>query len=409
MHNEVGIRDLIPNIFLCLPIESLVRFKCVNKECNQIISNPGFVADHAIRDPSKPHGLFYFPHSNPGNVIYIPLYSQQKPNYFSAFPSIEASCNGLFLHVPSQTPQFFTVFNPTTKKFQLILRPKGYNNYPLSHNKHNLGLAYDPILFSWHDYKVVHIFVIDLDLIRGNQVYGFEIFSSSLNSWKMSKSRLRCLSGQTYQTEAVYLDGILHWIRECGDIVAFNVKTEDARIIPMPHTLRLKMIEYQNRKPWFGLAKGLVSVVYLSRSEFVVWVLHDYDNCKWGCVRIHIPSLSSRKDLYVIFFDGEWVVFRGRDRGSVISMYNVKSNKWKKIEASYDDDDDDDDENEDVYIPFIPTIVEMSTTLSTADHSINYLISETNEIQNNIYRNTAPLESELQLLIVIIKRQTVVK
>ena len=261
MYRETGIRDLIPSIFLCLPIQSLIRFKCLNKESNHIISDPCFASDHATRNSSNIHGLFCFSYANPGKAVYIPIYSQQKPNYFTSFPSIQASCNGLFLHVPSETPDFFTVFNPTTKTFQLIPTPKGY--YPLCDNKQNLGLAYDPILFSWHDYKVVHIFLYGLDLMLGNQEYGFEIFSSSLNSWKMSTSRLGCVTGETYKAEALYLDGSLHWIRECGDIVAFNLKTEDARIITMPHKLRLKMIEYQDRKPWFGLTNGLISVVYL--------------------------------------------------------------------------------------------------------------------------------------------------
>ncbi|WRX30623.1 hypothetical protein QQP08_023110 [Theobroma cacao] len=104
----------VPSNFQFAPLQPVngsacISIKCVNKECNEIISNPRFAAVHAARTPSK--------------------------------------------------------------------------------NRHNLGLAYDPILISGHDYKIVHVFVIDED-----QEYGFEIFSSTLNSWEKSNPRLRCES-----------------------------------------------------------------------------------------------------------------------------------------------------------------------------------------------------------------------
>uniref|UniRef100_B9H5U7 F-box domain-containing protein n=1 Tax=Populus trichocarpa TaxID=3694 RepID=B9H5U7_POPTR len=49
--------DLIDEILLCLPIKSVVRFRCLSKDCNQLVSDLRFATNHALLSIPEVHGI----------------------------------------------------------------------------------------------------------------------------------------------------------------------------------------------------------------------------------------------------------------------------------------------------------------------------------------------------------------
>ncbi|CAG7865075.1 unnamed protein product [Brassica rapa] len=91
-------------------------------------------------------------------------------------------------------------------------------------NKKHIGLVVDRTTKS---FKIVHMVDVGTDY---ESKYKFEIYGG--NSWRRPKTTLTCLSSFPLKTP-VYLDGSLHWLRNDGSIVSFNLETEHARLIPI--------------------------------------------------------------------------------------------------------------------------------------------------------------------------------
>lgn len=351
--------DLVADILSCMPTKSVVRFKCLNKYYNQITYDPIFAANHALQSKPEVHGLFQISVLDSENTLFFTFHNSKPKVYQSQLPPIIASCNGfLLLNLPGSN---LCMLNPTTDKFKII--PKSKAAYRCS--KWNFGLAYDPIAYSSFNYKLVHIYRNHI-LIPGVEVYSFEIFDLGADSWRESKSKLICGMAKFVKVngQGVYLDGFVHWLRLCGDIIRFDVETEEATIMTLPEDLIDEWSGHENHS-WFGAADGLIYLVYVSGRETVMWVLHNYENNRWGRVRTKILGLPLGS--CPIFFDGARIVLQcGEQNEREIYMYNMKTEEWNHIGNIPSEMDG----THNAYIPFIPTLAPVNNGTPSNGNSL---------------------------------------
>ena len=284
--------DLLPDILSHLPIKSLFRFKCVSQRFNKIISDPKLLAkNHQIHALQSVHGFFLFSYRSPQNIRYLSLHPQHHPVNDSGRPiysyQILDSCSGLLL---LNLVNDFNLCNPTIKKHRYILKPINWS----PSLKQNIGLAYDSsasisnnickLVFAYESVKRYRV--------PGVEEYEFKIFSPNANAWRVVDMTLECISGEfVKQGQAVYFNESLHWIRESGDIIVFGMKENVPRFISKPIFLE----EFQDNM-WFGVTSGSLGILYISMTEVVILVLHDYLNeNSWGHVMIEINSWPRRR------------------------------------------------------------------------------------------------------------------
>ncbi|CAK7345994.1 unnamed protein product [Dovyalis caffra] len=351
--------DLVSGILLCLPTKSAVRFRCLSKYYDEVVSEPKFATNHALRSkPDQVQGLLRFTGRMPDKILYYSFHSKPNGSVPEVVPvnfQIMASCNGLILGVSDSD---LAVCNPIVPDSVQII-PKLETPYGNS----GLGLAYDPIGFSSLDFKVVHIYKREsVHLPENTDVYCFEIFDSSANSWRESKRKLFLRNSTQLQPhfyalkgQAVYLNGLLHWFRACGDILVFDVEKEETTLIGMPPILRKAWRQNQNSS-WFGAADCFLYVVYVSRRQTLTWVLLDSETSKWGLVRNNIKGLS--RVSHPIFFDGERLGMKCGPKKKLLRLFHLKQGEWKKIgrlpRTTIDD-------KATVYVPFIPTLAPLNS------------------------------------------------
>ncbi|XP_010481244.2 PREDICTED: LOW QUALITY PROTEIN: putative F-box protein At1g57580 [Camelina sativa] len=130
-------------------------------------------------------------------------------------------------------------------------------------------------------------------------------------------------------------EGSLHWLRTDGSIVAFNPKTEKARLIPIrfPKELRPRTL--------FTAADNNLTLISATEKVTYVYALENIlSDPKWVLVK-QIPNgvLDVKRLIrwYPEAYDGKCLVLR-RDVASkksyyekVVHVYEMRANKWEVI------------------------------------------------------------------------------
>ncbi|KAI3471005.1 hypothetical protein Pfo_027668 [Paulownia fortunei] len=237
-----SIDGLLTEIFLRLPMKSLMRFKLVSKHFHSLISDPGFCL---LRnpDPNPAVGLFFqCSNFNPNPAVglffqlsnfnpwceYVPFSVNKSTNpllrklNFTEDPSgirILQSCNGLLLccSFPARDhKRRYYVCNPTTNKFSTLPELDGEGG--IWTRILGMSLAFDPAK-SPH-YKVVCVRGLGIDL--GEYGYQLEVYSSETGGpWRNCGEQH--FTGQVNFEGGVYWNGSIHWLSDrSGDSLYFN-------------------------------------------------------------------------------------------------------------------------------------------------------------------------------------------
>uniref|UniRef100_A0A2N9F8U4 F-box domain-containing protein n=1 Tax=Fagus sylvatica TaxID=28930 RepID=A0A2N9F8U4_FAGSY len=310
---------LIDEILSRLPLKSAVMCKSISKRFNTLISAPQFVNKLTLRKSSILHCSYDSPTKYNFNVA---LYPDEETGF-----SVK------------QLP------HPMNRILAYFIE---HQQFP----GEALGLAVEPIASSLQQYKVVYTYEYRKD------VYRFRIFSSDTMSSKTSMTELSCIGSKFYDSALpVYSHGSLHWLRNCGDIVAFDVEKEVARIIKLPTDFPLPFTYAKSR---FGELKGLVTLISTSGEEILVWILNDNKKDEWVDKTRITNVIDWEWPIRIpIFYDGEILVLHQRQRGDEgeLRMYDIVADKWRKfgvVEGKMD--------NVQAFVPFVPSIAEIKTT-----------------------------------------------
>ncbi|RID46750.1 hypothetical protein BRARA_I03392 [Brassica rapa] len=155
-------------------------------------------------------------------------------------------------------------------------------------------------------------------MIDMGRTYKFEINGG--NSWRRLETTLTLTCHSSLMKPPVYLD---------GTVVAFNLKTEQARLIPVKFPLEL------SSKTLF--AAGDNSITLISATEKVVYfyaltnILSDR-RPKWVLLKQIHNGVMDKKKLYywnVLTYNGKCLVLSPiTDYNRVVNVYHLSANKW---------------------------------------------------------------------------------
>ncbi|KAL0698047.1 hypothetical protein Bca4012_054169 [Brassica carinata] len=335
---------LLDLILFRLDLKSLVMMQCTNRSMKSHISDdPSFeigYSSHAGR-------LSYFYTCSKGGpfVFYQPFGSQcesfSNVQLFASWGPVRvhcyilgSCCGHLLLYMSG-----LYVVNPLTKRVRLLDHSgsmllatifNGPNNNKANDNAVEersmcVGFALDHSrAVATKGFKIICILEI-------HTTYAFEI--SDGNSWRFSETIINTSDSSkselTKRMKPVYLEGSLHWLRNDGSIIAFNIETEQARLIPSVFHPEPEM------KLLFTLDDKINRLTLISGTKKTISV-HTLmgDTSTWALARqIENVLITDSEFEYwnVVAYDGKHMVVRDKKMdGStgVAHVYNMEDNRW---------------------------------------------------------------------------------
>lgn len=267
---------LLAEILCCLPVKTLLRFRCVSKLWCSLIDSPRFVKSHLKRSTECK--------TNTGVIISRHI-TYSVPMDFGSLDNATAieideplktllrntqavgSCNGLHCLFNIAVDMF--LWNPATRKcIKLPPVPTEFRR-PLEFGRGSYcGFGYEAVN---DDYKVLRILRPDDQNFSG---YKVTVYSLKTNSWK----RLQNLSSHfgLVGPWGMFVSGAVHWItvkplgsESCPSILAFDVGAENYREVQMPHNIGEEM-------SLGTFAESLCIIEFHLDIHINVWVMKDY-------------------------------------------------------------------------------------------------------------------------------------
>lgn len=219
--------DLLVDVLLRLPVESLMRFKCVCKHWYALITSPSFIEMHfhhnknharllicnlTISDKSKSIAFSLLPAKIVQGVSPEQKIVHQLQRV-TDFMSIAGPVDGLFL---VEKAAFFdeddarlALWNPATREFW-PLPPVSFEPQPFKDHDNQFALGFDPLT---RDYKVLCIrtFWDDWGLgVSPNCIVS--VYSLRNNSWKNLRTDFPDCCNLHESIGATHLNGVYYWL-----------------------------------------------------------------------------------------------------------------------------------------------------------------------------------------------------
>ncbi|XP_021609135.1 F-box protein CPR1 [Manihot esculenta] len=240
--------DLFMEILCLLPVETLLRFRCLSKTCRFCIDTPEFINLHLNRSIKtntnrniiihelEPKGSIYMINldSLKSDRCPVELHMHRHGSDLQFYGDVVGSCNGL---LPVYNGEGMVLWNPATRKHKTLPRFWGhcYGDYKML-----LGFGYDAIN---DDYKVI----VMIQHYMENNIRVL-VYSLKLNSLTRVENLLGYSIIRTFRINAdsynklggVLVGGSLHWVVnlkgniEDRVILAFGVVDEKLSELPKP-------------------------------------------------------------------------------------------------------------------------------------------------------------------------------
>ena len=275
--------DIVFDILTQLPVKSIIRFRCVSKTCNSIITNPIFITTQFNLNQAK--SLSNNNNNNNGYVLYTTPSRQLcmvNCNSYSSLTRFEIPffddctvhfCNGMFcLHGFHKPP--IILWNPSIRKYKML--PPTQFTDPFVHV--SVGLAFHS---QNNDFKILRIFCF-----QGSKLplYEAEVYTLSTNSWRKVVISLESLNGCVPQrcTRCIFFNGALQclvYTQESSFILSFDVSNERFREIMLPPNYLDGVFWHSERLAVFkGLLALIVCGVDLHEESGIchIWVMKKY-------------------------------------------------------------------------------------------------------------------------------------
>ncbi|XP_013463137.2 F-box protein CPR1 [Medicago truncatula] len=300
--------DILAEIFSCLPVKSLLRFRSTSKSLRSLIDSHKFINLHLksslnfkliLRHKTNLYQLD-FPNLTKSIIpLNHPFTTNIDPFTLNSIKALIGSCNGLlaiyngpiaFTHPNDATE--ITIWNTNTRKHWIIpFLPLPIPNIVESENIERGGVCihgfgFDPLT---GDYKLLRIsWLVSLQ----NSFYHSHarLFSSKTNSWKI----IPIMPYTVYYAQAmgVFVENSIHWIMEKNLdgsdlclIVAFNLTLEVFKEVPLPAVIRGEEV---NNNQSFDLEVAVLGgclsmIVNYQTTKIDVWVMKEYGSRDSWC------------------------------------------------------------------------------------------------------------------------------
>ncbi|XP_037496453.1 F-box protein CPR1 [Jatropha curcas] len=305
--------EIVGQIFSKLPAKSLLRFKCLSKSLNSLISSPNFIRSHVPRSqgdlPKFVCGSYFFDvntavEAKPVNVSGADFDS----NYYSII-----------------------VWNPLIREYRILPMPASgdYVSY---------GLGYDSVT---DDYKVVQCGYSKNHLIKQNALIVLSLKSNSMRKHENLKFNI------SYGQAGTFLHGALHWVAELANsgwvadfansgkiIVAFNLADEKIVQLKLPKDNN----GVRGNKYELSVIKGCLCYYTISRNSTFclnIWAMKEYGTTSSWTKLITIPQKRMHKVLGHFCFTGNAVFMVSKLCGGNAKLirYDLKNKKLKTFET----------------------------------------------------------------------------
>ncbi|TMW83098.1 hypothetical protein EJD97_002959, partial [Solanum chilense] len=251
--------DVVVDIRLRLPVESLLRFKCVRKNWCALIKSPSFIKEHFQHRNNNCARLLVCNmkvarevHPAVKSVVFSLLPEEIVPGVtpeqktllqlprITVFTCVAGPVNSLSL-----VQKFFYgedvcfgLWNPTTREFRSLpsvpFEIEAF--FFLRHDYHQYGLGFDLLTL---DYKAVWIRVFWDEPGQGvyPRVYAC-VYSSCNNSWKHLAPEFPSSPTLSAPLDATYLNGVYYWLSrgldEIYTIRSFDMGSEQFGEMQVP-------------------------------------------------------------------------------------------------------------------------------------------------------------------------------
>ncbi|MCD7465152.1 hypothetical protein HAX54_000697 [Datura stramonium] len=334
---------LLPEILCRLPVESLLRFRCVSKQWYSLISSPDFISLYTSAATAPP--LLILPHfsTKPKKQEKYSVYSENltlvkelvfpfkrsSKNYFRVI----GFCNGLFCLCDDIFRYTSTIilWNPAIRKS--VTLPK-----PPPHDKHMfwLGLGFDPKNF---DLKVVRIAYLGgpnggcmkAEVYKLSTCLWTTVYSKTIN-YKLDINHA-----------SVYFNGSVHWVsqskNEDGEItnslLVFNLSDETVSEMGFPHVLA--QAQFSSWDLSVTLYGEHISLIWYPKSRdlgpqcdsCVVWVMNQYGKLDSWMEKFVVDLNGGISDAIGFTRNGEFLVVQYP--GNLLS-YDPESREFKDLD-----------------------------------------------------------------------------
>ncbi|KAM7462981.1 hypothetical protein LguiA_031102 [Lonicera macranthoides] len=217
--------DILSNIFLELPVISLLRCKCVCKLWRQLISDPIFIKLHLnqhhqekilLRSDQDSFYSFNFEETcgNPVSFRDFPF----KGRYLNR---ILGSCNGLLCLALNQELLDIILWNPSIGDYKML--PTA--NPPID-NRQMVGFGYDS---SVDDYKIVRIITYESKFLR------VDMYTLKTNLWEVISQDVLDRNSINVGSNLLgcALNKFIYWVGS-GTIICFDLENNEFRKVSLP-------------------------------------------------------------------------------------------------------------------------------------------------------------------------------
>jgi F-box interacting protein len=333
--------DLIPEILCRLPVKFILRFRCVCKSWNSLISDPKFVKKQLrVSTTRNLHYLDYIRKyiltSYPLDSLFTDVTSNfTHYEYFSnhyngdtwtcsSFYSLIGSCNGIVC-IADDRKGLVILWNPSTRKFkELALFEKPSDAFM------TFGFGYDS---SKDNYKVVVVLSYDLLHEEGRKTK-VKVHTLGTNIWRtIQKYPFGGLVVPVMKGE--FVSGTINWLFskqwcwECPRfIVSFDLAKESYQKISPPN---LGGVDVCNLSA-LGVLRDCLCVT-TTRDD--VWVMKEYGNKESWTKLFTIPYMRdpSKRDVFAkvvyIFEDDQVLLKFMNDFDLNLVLYNHRTGTLK--------------------------------------------------------------------------------
>jgi F-box interacting protein len=236
--------EVVYDILTLLPVKSLIRFRCVCKSWNSIISNPIFIKKHLDRAKSllsnNNHNgfLLYLGRKQLCTFVYNSDRTWTEISRFE-IPSLDIVdfCNGMFC-LRNYEDDILYLWNPRIRKFKMVLATPHFTD--LSSARVAYGFGYHS---QNNDFKILRIVVLESKV---PPVAEADVYTLSTDSWRRVIISLESEPNIGYidlidvpvvSPFLLFVNGALHSIAFSGDykfILSFDVNDETFRPIMLP-------------------------------------------------------------------------------------------------------------------------------------------------------------------------------
>ncbi|XP_010501539.1 PREDICTED: putative F-box protein At1g57580 [Camelina sativa] len=277
---------LVDDILFRLDLKTLAKMQCTDKSFRSHLSEDSyFKSEYNSRLGSS---LFHIAVEGSRLLYYLPFLGSTSPRAQETLKlrfQILGSCSGLLLLFG----QGLCVANPLTRKFRF-----------LDHSKSNLfPRITESEAISWEQTKDICFAVDQIDR-------------------RTQRFKIVCVK-----------DGSLHWLRYDGSILAFNLQTEKARLIPIRYPQ-----ERLSVKTLFAAADNKLTLIWPTKEVIYVYSLENIlTDPKWVLVRQirNVVAEANRLIFWdVVAYDGKVLMLREKNHFSdgVVHRYDLRANEW---------------------------------------------------------------------------------